>query len=54
MAASWQQAVYDAREVCHLMGDAPALLLAAGVLWYLSPPKQQRLVAAWPPRVCGR
>lgn len=31
------QAVTDGHELGHLIGDVPALLLVAGVLWYLSP-----------------
>jgi len=31
------QALYDSREHGHLVGDVPALLLMAGVLWFLSP-----------------
>jgi hypothetical protein len=31
------QAVGDAHEHGHLVGDVPALLIVAGVLWYLSP-----------------
>lgn len=31
------QAMGDANETGHLIGDVPALLLVAGVLWYLSP-----------------
>ena len=31
------QAVYDGHELGHLMGDVPALLLVAAVLWFLSP-----------------
>ena len=31
------QALYDGREHGHLVGDVPALLLVAGVLWFLSP-----------------
>jgi hypothetical protein len=31
------QAVYDGHELGHLAGDVPALLLVAGVLWYLMP-----------------
>lgn len=31
------QAFGDAHETGHLIGDVPALLLVAGVLWYLSP-----------------
>ncbi len=30
------QAFGDAHEHCHLVGDVPALLLVAGVLWFLS------------------
>lgn len=31
------QAIYDAHERGHLIGDVPALLIAAFVLWYLTP-----------------
>ncbi len=31
------QAISDNHEYGHLFGDVPALLLVAGVLWYLSP-----------------
>jgi hypothetical protein len=31
------QALGDAHEYGHLIGDIPALLIVAGVLWYLSP-----------------
>ena len=31
------QALYDSREHGHLVGDVPALLLVAFVLWFLSP-----------------
>jgi hypothetical protein len=31
------QAVGDRHETGHLIGDVPALLIAAAVLWYLSP-----------------
>jgi hypothetical protein len=31
------QALGDAHETGHLIGDVPALLVVAGVLWYLSP-----------------
>ena len=31
------QAVYDGHEIGHLVGDVPALLLVAVVLWFLSP-----------------
>lgn len=34
------QALGDAHETGHLLGDVPALLIVAGVLWYLSPPDQ--------------
>ena len=40
------QATYDGHEMGHLVGDVPALLLVAAVLWYLSPQKQLRAVAA--------
>jgi FtsH-binding integral membrane protein len=40
------QAVYDSRETGHLVGDVPALLLIAAVLWYLSSAQQSRAVAA--------
>ena len=40
------QAVNDGQERGHLVGDVPALLLVAAVLWYLSPNKQLRLVSA--------
>jgi len=36
------QAVYDGAETGHLVGDVPALLLIAGVLWYLSPGMERR------------
>jgi hypothetical protein len=32
------QALTDSREYGHLLGDIPALLLVAVVLWFLSPP----------------
>ena len=35
------QSISDAHETGHLIGDVPALLLVAGVLWYLSPAKRQ-------------
>lgn len=35
------QAVGDAHEHGHLVGDVPALLLVAGVLWYLMPRQPQ-------------
>ncbi len=34
------QAFGDSNETGHLMGDVPALLLVAAVLWFCSPPKQ--------------
>jgi hypothetical protein len=34
------QALSDHHETGHLMGDVPALVLVAAVLWYLSPTKQ--------------
>ena len=40
------QAIYDRQEIGHLVGDVPALLLVAGVLWYLSSKKQLRVVSA--------
>jgi hypothetical protein len=36
------QAIYDGHELGRLTGDVPALLLAAAVLWFLSPASQQR------------
>ncbi len=33
------QAIYDGNEHGHLIGDVPALLLVATVLWYLMPSK---------------
>jgi hypothetical protein len=36
------QAIYDGHELGHLIGDVPALLLVAAVLWFLSPASQQR------------
>lgn len=38
------QAASDGHEIGHLVGDVPALLLVAAVLWYLSPQKQLRVV----------
>jgi len=35
------QSIYDEHERGHLIGDVPALLLVAAVLWFLSPAKQQ-------------
>jgi hypothetical protein len=40
------QAAYDGHEMGHLVGDVPALLLVAAVLWYLSPERQLRVVSA--------
>ncbi len=34
------QAFGDGHEHGHLLGDVPALLLVAGVLWFLSPGKE--------------
>ena len=39
------QAFYDTHEHGHLVGDAPALLLIAAVLWFLSP-KGERFIEA--------
>ncbi|MGD9545452.1 MAG: DUF6632 domain-containing protein [Methylocystis sp.] len=39
------QAIYDRDELGHLVGDVPALLLIAAVLWYLSSAQQLRPVA---------
>ncbi len=36
-----QQALYDKHETGHLVGDVPALLVVAAVLWFLSPGKRQ-------------
>jgi hypothetical protein len=35
------QSIYDGHEIGHLIGDVPALILVAAVLWFLSPAKQQ-------------
>ena len=40
------QSLYDGHEIGHLLGDVPALLLVAAVLWYLSPAKQQGAATA--------
>ena len=40
------QAFSDSREYGHLVGDVPALLLVAGVLWFLSPTKKVAMRAA--------
>jgi len=37
------QAMFDGHERGHLVGDVPALLLVAAVLWYLSPVSQARV-----------
>jgi hypothetical protein len=34
------QALGDKQESGHLVGDVPALVLVAAVLWYFSPPKE--------------
>jgi hypothetical protein len=39
------QATHDGHELGHLVGDVPALLLIAAVLWYLSPQTQLRMVS---------
>ena len=40
------QALGDGHEIGHLVGDVPALLLVAGVLWVLSPENAQESVEA--------
>jgi hypothetical protein len=35
------QSIHDGHETGHLIGDVPALLLVAAVLWFLSPAKQR-------------
>ena len=35
------QSISDGHEIGHLVGDVPALLLVAAVLWFLSPGKRQ-------------
>ena len=40
------QAAFDGHEIGHLVGDVPALLLIAAVLWCLSPKAQLRVVGA--------
>jgi hypothetical protein len=40
------QATSDGHETGHLVGDVPALLLIAAVLWYLSSGMQRRVVSA--------
>ena len=39
------QATLDGHERSHLIGDVPALLLVAAVLWYLSPERQVRVAS---------
>src|SRR3954453_17650012 len=39
------QAVHDGHEIGHLVGDVPALLLVAAVLWYFSSERQPRVVS---------
>jgi hypothetical protein len=40
------QSIFDVHEMGHLLGDVPALLLVALVLWLLLPSKQARVVTA--------
>ena len=40
------QSFSDAHEMGHLVGDVPALLLVAVVLWFLLPSRQPRTMAA--------
>ena len=40
------QAFGDEHETGHLIGDVPALLLVAAVLWYLSPKASQKIDTA--------
>jgi len=40
------QAISDGHETGHLVGDVPALLLVAFVLWYLSSSRQRTAVTA--------
>jgi DNA-binding helix-hairpin-helix protein with protein kinase domain len=40
------QSISDGHEIGHLIGDVPALLLVAAVLWLLSPAQQQGSVTA--------
>jgi uncharacterized protein DUF6632 len=37
------QATLDGHETGHLVGDVPALLLVAAVLWFLSPDRHERV-----------
>jgi hypothetical protein len=39
------QATHDGHEIGHLVGDVPALLLVAAVLWYLSAERRLRVVS---------
>ena len=39
------QSIHDEHERGHLLGDVPALLLVAGVLWLLSPVKHETPIA---------
>jgi hypothetical protein len=39
------QALQDGQERGHLVGDVPALLLVAAVLWYLSPKRELRVAS---------
>ena len=40
------QSIFDAHETGHLLGDVPAFLLVALVLWLLLPAKQVRVATA--------
>ena len=40
------QSISDGHEMGHLVGDVPALLLVAAVLWFLSPAKRKAPVTA--------
>jgi hypothetical protein len=40
------QSIYDGHEIGHLIGDVPALLLVAAVLWFLSSARQRGPVTA--------
>jgi hypothetical protein len=40
------QSISDGHEIGHLVGDVPALLLVAAVLWFLSPAKRKEPVTA--------
>jgi Family of unknown function (DUF6632) len=39
------QSISDTHEIGHLLGDVPALLLAAAVLWFLLPSKERPAAA---------